>query len=154
MSKTKKCAGAVLAFVAVCSLLALSPLLRRAKLIFTLAPTAQTINSAPIEIGSFSLAEFDNSVSNFVARVSAIELATGKAKSFEAKGSFKRHNGVTETVGARVQIPFETGDPVTGAWDFEISFDDVLDRMVVTVTGTDNAVIDWRAVISIHLYQP
>lgn len=114
--------------------------------------TVTTVNAQSIDIAFFSV--IDNAVTHAQARVVAIDLVTGKAKAFNIQGAFKRHNGTLEMVGARIENEFESGDPITGAWDATISHDDVTNRLFVTVTGSLNSTVEWMADLEVDLYEP
>lgn len=156
MRKHGKMFAAVLLGVALAfgSAAAFSPVPRTAKFLSRAVPTATTTDSTPITIGHFDVVPFDNSIMHAQVRVVAIELTTGKSKAFTVQGAFKRVNGVMDLVGNKIETEFETGDPITGAWDADVDFDDVTDQVYLTITGSDNMTIDWMADISIDLYQP
>ena len=152
MGKYKKVlAVLVVAVVTLCSIAAFLP---GTKLITRIAPTATTSNQQELEIGFFDLSIFDNSVIHTLTRVVAIDLNTGKAKAFTRQAAFKITGGVLTRLGGHTPGEFEVGDPQTGSWEITVNCDDVTDRVFVRVRGSANTTIEWRAVISIHLYQP
>ena len=120
-------------------------LLRRVK-------TAQTVGSQSVDVAVFDVP--DNSVMHIQVRVLAIELLSGKAKTWNIQGGFKRFNGILSLIATDVDIEFEAGDPITGQWEGSIEFDDVTDEMCVRFKGRANQTIEWMADFEIDLYQP
>lgn len=127
---------------------------RTAKFLSRVVPTTTTINAQSIDIGHFDVVPFDNSIMHAQARVVAIDLNTGKSKAFTVQGAFKRVSGVLSMVGNRIETEFESGDPITGAWDVTVNHDDIANSVFLTVTGSSNTTIEWLADFSIDLYQP
>ncbi len=114
--------------------------------------TAQTVDATPIDLAVFSVP--DNSVMHVQVRISAIELLTGEARSWNAQAGFKRHNGILSLIGNKIDIEFEAGDPTTGQWEGSIEFDDVTDELCVRFQGRVGETIEWFADFEIDLYQP
>ncbi len=148
----KKFVGILAVLVAVVA--SIAAVMPTTKLIAIVAPTATTTNAETVDVGFFDLTAFDGSATNVQARVVAIDLNTGKSKSFTLRAAFKRFAGTLDIVGNKVETVFETGDPVTGLWKATINHDDGTDRIFLSFTGADNTTIEWRGVMSIHLYQP
>ena len=120
-------------------------LLRRIK-------TAQTVGSQPVVVAVFDVP--DNSVMHVQVRIAAIDLLSGKAKTWNVQGGFKRFNGILALIANDVDIEFEAGDPITGQWDGSIEFDDVTDELCVRFKGRANQTIEWFADFEIDMYQP
>ena len=120
-------------------------LLRRVK-------TVQTVDATPVDVAVFSVP--DNCVMHVQVRVSAIELLTGKAKTWNAQAGFKRFNGVLSLIANDVDIEFEAGDPITGLWEGSIEFDDATDELCVRLRGRVGETIEWMADFEIDMYQP
>lgn len=114
--------------------------------------TAQTVDATPIQLAVFIVP--DNSVMHVQVRVSAIELSTGKAKTWNAQAGFKRFNGVLSLIANDIDIEFEAGDPITGMWEGSIEFDDVTDELCVRFKGRVGETIEWFADFEVDLYQP
>ncbi len=122
------------------------------KLLSRQTDTAKTVNLESKDIAFFPV--IDNSAVHAQARVMAIDMITGKGKSFNIQGSFKRYQGTLEMVGVRIESEFESGDPVTGGWDATINFDDVTKRLYITVTGSANSTTEWMVDFEVDLYEP
>ncbi len=121
------------------------------KLLSRQTDTVTTVNAQSKDIAFFTV--IDNTVMHAQARVMAIDLVTGKGKAFNIQGAFKRYNGALEIIGSRIESEFESGDPVTGAWDATINHDDVTKRLFVTVTGALNSTVEWMADFEVDLYE-
>ena len=120
-------------------------LLRRVK-------TTQTVDATPVDVMVFSVP--DNSVMHVQVRVTAIELATGDARTWNAQAGFKRFGGILSLIGNKIDIEFEAGDPTTGQWEGSIEFDDVTDELCIRLTGRVGETIEWFADFEIDMYQP
>ena len=138
--------------VVLCSLAAFS--FRTTKLNALRGFTATTVNGQAVDTFLFDVSSFNNSVISVQARVSAIDLNSGDSKSFTREASFEVFNGVLSRVGHLTPNEFEAGDPHTGNWDVTPACDDVTGRLFLTIKGSANTTVEWRAVASIHLYQP
>ncbi len=153
MMFSKKAVGILAVLVvALCSLVAFS--FRTTKLNALRGFTATTVNGQAVDTFLFDVSSFNNSVISVQARVSAIDLNTGEAKTFTREGGFKIVNGVLARMGHLTPNEFEAGDPGTGTWDVTAACDDVTGRLFLTIKGSANTTVEWRAVASIHLYQP
>ena len=125
------------------------PTIRR---LFRATKTAQTVDAIPIDVAAFSVP--DNSVMHVQMRVSAIELATGEARTWNAQAGFKRFGGILSLIGNKIDIEFEAGDPTTGQWEGSIEFDDATDELCVRFQGRAGETIEWFADFEVDLYQP
>ncbi len=92
MKKFKIGLAVVGLLVGVALVAAFSSPVPRTKFIASLVATAQTVDGTPTDIGFFNV--FDNAVMHAQARIVAIELLTGEAKSWQIQTAFKRVNGV------------------------------------------------------------
>ena len=122
------------------------------KLLFRRTKTAQTIGPQSVDIAVFSIP--DNSVMHVQARIVAIELLSGKAKTWNVQGGFKRFNGVLSLIANDIDIEFEAGDPITGQWDGSLEFNDVTDDLCIRFKGRANQTIEWFVDYEMSLYQP
>jgi len=153
--KTFKIVAVALAVMVVGSLVvaATSPApVKQTKLLFRRTKTAQTVGAQTIDVAVFNI--LDNSVMHVQARIMAIDLLSGKAKTWNIQGGFKRVNGVMSLIANDVDIEFEAGDPITGQWDGSIEFNDVTDQLCVRFKGRANQTIEWFVDFEMDLYQP
>jgi len=96
----------------------------------------------------------DNSVMHVQMRVAAIELLTGKAKTWNAQAGFKRFNGILSLIANNIDVEFEAGDPITGKWEGTIEFDDFTDELCVRLEGRAGETIEWFVDFEVDFYQP
>ena len=129
-----------------------APAKRVIRLLFRRTKAAQTVGSQPVVVAVRNIP--DNSVMHVQVRIMAIELLSGKAKTWNIQGGFKRFNGVLSLIANDVDIEFEAGDPITGQWDGSIEFNDVTDELCVRFKGRANQTIEWFADFEIDIYQP
>ena len=143
--------AAVVAFlVGVSFLVAFS--LPQTKFLGRVVPTAQTVGNVSLDVGFVNVP--DNSVIHAQARIQAIDLTTGNSKTFNVQAGFERFNGVLSLIGHKVEVEFEAGDPTTGQWDASIDFDDVTDRLCISLNGGAGDTIEWMADFQFNVYQP
>lgn len=156
--KKFKIGAAILAVLTVASfVMALTSLVesspaKQTKLLFRRTKTAQTIGAQTVDVAVFNI--LDNSVMHVQARIMAIDLLSGKAKTWNIQGGFKRVNGIMSLIANDIDIEFEAGDPITGQWDGSIEFNDITDQLCVRFKGRANQTIEWFVDFEMDLYQP
>ena len=150
MRKFKIGAAVAMLLVVVCFVAAFS--IPSTRLFFRRGAVAQTVDATPIDVVIFQVP--DNSVMHVQVRISAIELATGEARSWNAQAGFKRFSGILSLIGNKIDIEFEAGDPTTGQWEGSIEFDDFTDELCVRFQGRAGETIEWFADFEVDLYQP
>ncbi len=152
--KRFKVGAAVLAvLVAACFVVAASsPAKRGSRQLIRKIKTIQTTGAGLVDIAIVPIP--DNSVMHVQMRVAAIELLTGRAKTWNAQAGFKRFNGILSLIGNNIDVEFEAGDPITGQWEGVIEFDDVTDELCVRLKGRANETIEWFIDFEVDFYQP
>lgn len=152
MKKFKICAAMLVALMAVSFVMAFTFPAKQTKLLFRRTKTAQTIGTQSVDVAVFNI--LDNSVMHVQARIMAIELLSGKAKTWNIQGGFKRSNGILSLIANDIDIEFQAGDPITGQWAGSVEFNDVTDELCVRFKGSANSTIEWFVDFEMDLYQP